>query len=62
MKPPDAAFSHFFLNFDNCQLEIVSDVISGTADQDVDMDVCAIFRDSRLKSSEASFSAPFERR
>ena len=27
-------FAHF-LNFDNCQLEVVSDVISGTADQDV---------------------------
>jgi len=39
--------------------EVGSDVISGTADQDVGMDVCANFGDSRLKPSEASFSAPF---
>ena len=44
-----------FLNFDNRQLEVVSDVISGTADQDVGMDVCANFGDSGLKPSEASF-------
>ena len=45
------------LNFDNCQPEVVSDVLSGMVDQDVNMDVCAIFGDSRLKLSEASFSA-----
>ena len=39
-----------FLNFDNCQPEVVSDVMSGMADQDVDMDVRANFGDSRLKS------------
>ena len=48
-----------FLNFDNCQPEEVSDVISSMADQDVGMDVCANFGDSRLKPSEASFSALF---
>ena len=52
-----------FLNFYNCRPEIVSDVISGMADHDVGMDVCGIFGDSRLKPSEASFSALFcERR
>ena len=53
---------HFrpFLNFDNCQPEVVSDVISGMADQDVGMDGCANFGDSRLQVSEASFSAPFQ--
>ena len=55
MKPSDAVFSHFY----NCQPEIVSDVISGTADQDVSLDVLANFGDSRLKASEASFSAVF---
>jgi len=55
---PIGHFRQFF-NFDNCRPEVVSDVISGTADQDVGMDVCANFRDSRLKPSEASFSAPF---
>ena len=30
-----------FSNFNNSQLEVVSDVISGIADQDVGMDVCA---------------------
>ena len=39
------------------QPEVVSDVISSTAVQDVGMDVCANFGDSRLKPSEASFSA-----
>ena len=29
-KPTDAAFSHVFLNFYNCQQEVVSDVISST--------------------------------
>ena len=51
-----------FLNFDNCQPELVSDVISGTVDQDVGMDVCANLSDSRLKLSEASFSAVFRRK
>ena len=55
---------HFrpFLNFDNCQPEVVNDGISGMADQDVAMDVFANFGDSRLKPSVASFSALFERR
>ena len=35
------------LNFDSCQPEGVSDVISGMFDQDVSMDVCANFGDSR---------------
>ena len=48
-----------YLNFDNCQPEVVSDVISGTVDQDVGMDVCANFGDYRLKLSDASFSAVF---
>ena len=51
-----------FLKFDNCQPEVVSNVISGTVDQDVSMAVCADFGDSRLKPPEASFSALFERR
>ena len=50
-----------FLKFDNCQPEVVSDVISGKVDQDVDMDVCANFGDSRLKPSEASLSVLFRR-
>ena len=54
MKPSDR---HFRL--DNCQREVVSDVISGTVNQDVGMDVCANFGDSWLKPSEASFSAVF---
>ena len=41
-------------NFGNCQLEVASDVISGTAVQDDSMDVCANFGSSRLKQSEAS--------
>ena len=48
-----------FLNVDNCRPEVVSDVISGMVDQDVGMDECANFGDSRLKPSEASFSAVF---
>ena len=44
-----------FLNFNNCQLELVSDVISGPAVQDVGMDVCANLGDSRLKPLEASW-------
>ena len=52
-------FDRFVLNFDNCQPEVVSDVISGMTDQNVSVDVCANFRDFRLKPSEASFSAPF---
>ena len=55
-----AAFSTVFLNFDNCQQpEAVSDVIAGMVDQDVGMDDCANFGDSRLKLSEASFWAVF---
>ena len=52
---------HFrpFFNFGNCQPEIVSDAISVTVDQDGGMGVCANFRDSRLKPSEATFSAVF---
>ena len=52
---------HFrpFLNFDNYQPEVVSDIISGTVNRDVGIDVCADFGDSRLKLSEASFSATF---
>ena len=41
MEPSNAVFSAIFLNFDNCQPEEVSDVISGTAEQGVGMDVCA---------------------
>ena len=52
---------HFrpFLNFDNCQSEVVSDVISGMTCQDVGLDACANLGDSSLKPSEASFSALF---
>ena len=35
----------------------MSDVISDTVDQDVGVDACADLGDSRLKPSEASFSA-----
>ena len=42
--------------------EVVIDVIYGMAGQDVGMDVCAIFCGSRLKLSEASILALFERR
>ena len=45
------------LNFDNCQTEVFGDILSGTVDQDVSLDVCVNFDDSRLKPSEASFSA-----
>ena len=48
-----------FLDFDNCQPEGVSDVISGGADQDVGVYVCAKLGGSRLTPSEASFSAFF---
>ena len=41
------------LNIDNCQMEVVSDVKSGVADQDACMDVCANVGDFRLKSLEA---------
>ena len=50
------------LNFDNCQLEVVSDVISGMVNQDVSMDVCAHFCDSRLKPSDLLFWPFFESR
>ena len=33
------AISNVFFNFDNCQPEVVSDVISGMADQAVGMDI-----------------------
>ena len=54
---------HFrpFFEFGNCQPEVVSDVISGMVDQDVGMNVRANFGDSRLKLSDASFSAVFRR-
>ena len=52
-------FSTIFLNFDNCQPEVVCDIISGMVDQDVGIDICASFGDSRLKPLEASFSAHF---
>ena len=51
-----------FLNFGKCQPDVVSDVISGMAGQDVGTDVCANFGDSTLKPSEASFSALCEHR
>ena len=41
-------FDRFF-NFDNCRPEVVSDAISGMADQDVGMDTSTNFGDSRLK-------------
>ena len=44
-----------FWNFDICQPEAVSDVISGMADQDGGLDVSANFGDSRLKPPGASF-------
>ena len=49
-----------FLNFYRCQPEVVSNVISAMADQDVGKDVCANFGGSRLKPSEAPFSALFQ--
>ena len=55
LKPSEAAFSTVFLLW----LPTVSDVISGVVDQDVGVDVCANFRDSYLKLSEASFSVVF---
>ena len=61
-KPSDAGFRLLFWNFDNCQPEVVSDVVSGMVDQDVGINVCVNFGDSRLKPSDASFSARFERR
>ena len=36
-------FRPFFFKFDNCQPEVVSDVISGMPDHDVGIDVCANF-------------------
>ena len=52
---------HFrpLFNYDYCQPEVVSDVISSVADQDVGIDVSANFGDSTLKPPEASFSALF---
>ena len=49
-KPSDAAFSTVIFR-DNFPPEAVSDVISGMAVQDVGMDECANFGDSRLKLS-----------
>ena len=40
------------LNFDDCQLEVVSDVISGMVDQGVGLDVCVNFGDSRSNRSQ----------
>ena len=54
-----AAFSTVFWDFDNCQSEVVNDVMSGTSVQDVGVDAGAYFGDSRFKPSEASFSADF---
>ena len=48
-----------FLNIENCQPEAASDVISGLATQDVGMYVCAKLGDSKLKTSEASYSVVF---
>ena len=60
--PPEAVcggiFDRFF-NFDNCQLEVVSDAISGWVDQDVGLDIRADFGNSKLKPSDASFSTLF---
>ena len=42
---------YWYLNLDNCQPEVGSDVISGMADQDVGMGICANFGDSKLKPS-----------
>ena len=47
------------LNFDGCQPKVFCDVISGVVDQDVRMDLFANLGESRLRLSEASFSAVF---
>ena len=60
--PSEAAFQLFF----HCsfRLEVVSDIISGMADQDVGMDICANFGNSRLKLSKPHFrgrrTTPFD--
>ena len=54
-------FDRFF-NFNNCQPEVFSDVISGMVDQDVGVNVCANFGDSRFKPSGGQFRPLFERR
>ena len=54
-KPSEAAFSTVFFRC-SFRPEVVSDVISGTVDQDVGMDVRANFGNSRLKLLGASFS------
>ena len=41
-----------FRNFDNCQSEVASDVISGIAVQYVGVDVCVKFGESRLNHSQ----------
>ena len=51
-----------FFNFDNCQPEVVNDVISDMVDQDVGMDVRVNFGNPRLKPSESSVSALFPTR
>ena len=52
---------HFrtFVNLNNCQPEVVTDVISFMAEQDVGMDVRGNSGDSRMKPPEASFSVVF---
>ena len=59
IQPVGCGIFDHFLNFDNCQPEVVSDVISGMVNQDVGMDVCTNYGDSRLKPSKAPFSALF---
>ena len=53
--PSEAVYFRPFYNFDNCQREAVSDVLSGVTVQDGGMDTRANFGDSRLKPSKASF-------
>ena len=65
LKPTKPTICGLFLScldFANCQFKVVSEVISGMAVQDVNVDVCANLGDSRLKPPKASFSAVFERR
>ena len=60
--PSDAGFSNRSLNLHDCQQEEVSDVIAGVVDQDVGVNVCANFVDSRLKPTGRHFRPFFERR
>ena len=48
-KPSESAFSTVILNFDNCQPEVVGDVMPGRDVQFVGLDISANFGDSRLK-------------